>query len=114
MSPTRPGASSRKRPTRSTPLFRPWVVTGSTTSSTVAVPSLFVCGTSDSSIKCANPYALKTKDYVTGNYTYLKVDCGHSVLGCSNKAETQKVTDAIVAHISAATAAVSGGATVAA
>jgi len=67
----------------------------------VFVPSLFVCGKSDGAIKCANQYALKTRDYVHANYTYLAVDCGHSVLSCSRASETQRVQDAIVAHIEA-------------
>jgi len=67
----------------------------------VSVPSLFVCGTSDSAIKCNQPYALKTQDYVTANYSYLAVDCGHSVLSCWHSAQTKRVTDAVVAHIGA-------------
>jgi len=71
----------------------------------VSTPVLFICGSSDSAIKCAKGFSLKTQDYCTGRYTYLKVDCGHDVLskgitdGCSSDAEVTKVYDAIQSHI---------------
>ena len=67
----------------------------------VKMPTLFVCGKSDSSILCSKPYAKKTSEYCPGGYTYLEVDCGHDVLSCTWSSETKKVTDAIVAHIKA-------------
>ena len=65
----------------------------------VTTPSLYVCGKSDSAILCNRPYALDTKSYVKANYTYLEVDCGHSLLSCSESSETDKVIDAVVAHV---------------
>jgi len=69
---------------------------------TVHVPSLFVCGKSDSSILCGHDYAMKTRDYVNASYTYLQVDCGHEVLTVGSdctEAEVDKVTQGILAVI---------------
>merc|ERR1712173_527807 len=41
----------------------------------VSVPSLYVCGKSDSAILCDHDYSHKTSNFVSGNYTYLTVDC---------------------------------------
>lgn len=68
----------------------------------IAMPSLFVCGTSDPAILCDRPFALKTKDHCSADYTHLAVDCGHSVLSCSNSSETQRVVDAVVQRITSA------------
>jgi hypothetical protein len=67
----------------------------------ISTPALYVCGKSDSAILCNRPYALATKDHVTGPYTYLEVDCGHGVLSCSKSGETDKVISGIVAHVMA-------------
>ena len=67
----------------------------------VSIPSLYVCGKSDSAILCNRPYALKTNEFISSKtYIYLEVDCGHSLLSCSKSAETSKVIAAIVKHIS--------------
>ena len=55
----------------------------------VKMPTLFVCGKSDSSILCSKPYAKKTSEYCPGGYTYLEVDCGHDVLSCTWSSETK-------------------------
>lgn len=68
----------------------------------VSVPSLYVCGTGDSAILCDKPYALKTKDYCTGGYRFLAVDCGHELLACASGASTAKVKAAVLAHVKAA------------
>lgn len=65
----------------------------------VTMPSLFVCGSKDSSIMCTHEYAKKTKYFTTADYTYLEVDCGHDVLTESPAcigAEVKKVTIAIL------------------
>lgn len=71
----------------------------------ITMPALFVCGNQDSYLKCARPFAKKTQDYCVGGYTYLEAVCGHSVLDCSDKAETQKIIDGIVSHVAAAASA---------
>ena len=39
----------------------------------VRVPTLFVCGTEDTTILCSRPYANNSANYVVGaNYTYLQ------------------------------------------
>jgi len=82
----------------------------------VSLPSLYVCGSKDPEILCDLPYALKTKDYVTGKYTQLTVDCGHELMNCgwgqsgctaftpqaAANAET-KVVNAIYNHLDAVT-----------
>ena len=68
----------------------------------VSVPALYVCGTGDSAILCDKPYALKTRGYCTGGYTFLAVDCGHELLDCSSSSATAKVVQAILAHVKAA------------
>jgi pimeloyl-ACP methyl ester carboxylesterase len=78
------------------------VVTGNAT-----MPVLFVCGKSDPAILCNRPYALTTSEYCSANYTYLEADCGHDLLSCAIKSETDKVVAAIVHHVSAASAAAS-------
>lgn len=65
----------------------------------IHVPTLFVCGATDSSILCNRPYALSTETYCDAGYTYLEVDCGHDLLSCGQQTETDKVIAAIVAHI---------------
>ena len=67
----------------------------------VSVPSLFVCGKSDSAILCDRPYSLKTRDFCTAGYKFLDVDCGHDLLACADKKVTATVTAAIVAHVKA-------------
>merc|ERR1712232_219004 len=57
----------------------------------VSMPVLYVCGSSGSSILCNKPYALKTKDYCPAGYSYLEVNCGHGLLSCGDRSETQKV-----------------------
>lgn len=69
----------------------------------VGMPALYVCGGSDYAILCNRPYALKTVDYcAAATYSYLEVDCGHSLLSCAKPDETEKVTAAIIAHLEAA------------
>lgn len=63
----------------------------------IVAPTLYVCGKHDSSILCNRPFALKTKDYVKSDYTYLEVDCGHGVIGCGN------TNAAILSHITKST-----------
>lgn len=65
----------------------------------VSMPVLYVCGSSDDSILCNKPYALKTKDYCPAGYSFLEVNCGHGLLSCNDQTETQKVVDAIVNHL---------------
>ena len=63
------------------------------------MPTLFVCGTSDSSILCNKPYALKTSAFCSSRYEYVAVDCGHDLLSCSKSEETAKVVAAVISHI---------------
>merc|ERR1719433_2037653 len=65
----------------------------------VKANTLFVCGKSDPALLCNHPFSLNTKNYVDGTYQYLEINCGHSVLSCTRKAETSKVVDAIVQHL---------------
>lgn len=71
----------------------------------MSMPVLYICGSSDDSILCNKPYALKTKDYCPAGYSYLEVNCGHDVLslggkgGCEDQTELQKVVDSIVNHL---------------
>jgi pimeloyl-ACP methyl ester carboxylesterase len=71
----------------------------------VSMPTLFVCGETDSAILCTRPYSRKTSQYCSGAYQYLQVQCGHDVLaksggdGCKTVAEVDKVNGAILAHI---------------
>merc|ERR1711904_569271 len=72
----------------------------------IETPVLYACGTSDDSILCNEPYALKTVDYCDAKtYQHIAVDCGHGLLSCSKSSETQKVKDAIVNRIMTATPA---------
>eukprot|EP00658_Telonema_sp_P-2_P076374 TRINITY_DN6671_c0_g1_i4.p1 TRINITY_DN6671_c0_g1~~TRINITY_DN6671_c0_g1_i4.p1 ORF type:complete len:129 (+),score=11.78 TRINITY_DN6671_c0_g1_i4:218-604(+) len=67
-----------------------------------SVPSLFVCGAQDPAIMCNRPYALRTREYVSSEYTYVKVECAHDVLTESDScpaAEVAKVTAAILDHL---------------
>lgn len=65
----------------------------------VSMPVLYVCGSTDSSILCNKPYALRTKDYCPAGYTYLEVNCGHDILSCEDQTETQKVISNVVNHL---------------
>ena len=69
----------------------------------VSQPVLYVCGRTDAAILCNRPYALATSHFCTnataGGYQYLEVDCGHDLLSCSDKSQTQKVIDAIVKRV---------------
>lgn len=65
----------------------------------ISMPTLFVCGSSDSSLLCNHPYSLASKDYVSAPYSYLEVDCGHDLLACTKHAETERVIQGIVAHL---------------
>lgn len=65
----------------------------------VSMPVLYVCGSTDDSILCNKPYALKTQDYCPAGYSYLEVNCGHGLLKCHDHSETQKVIDGIVNHL---------------
>ena len=65
----------------------------------VSMPALFVCGTTDTSLLCTKPYALRTKEFCSSDYRYLKVNCGHEVLTVSKtclESEVDKVTEAII------------------
>jgi len=65
----------------------------------VYTPSLYVCGRTDPSILCNQPFALKTRDYCKKGYQYLEVDCDHHLLACLDATQTQKVIDGIIGHI---------------
>jgi len=65
----------------------------------IHVPTLFVCGSSDTSLLCNRPYAKSSENYCRAGYTYLEVNCGHDLLSCEQQPETQKVIAAIVDHI---------------
>ena len=69
-------------------------------SGVVSVPSLYICGSKDSSILCNHDYALRTEDYIAEGlkYTYLEVNCGHDLTSPSCS-EHEKVYAAIIAHI---------------
>ena len=69
-------------------------------SGVVSVPSLYICGSKDSSILCNHDYALRTEEYIAEGfkYTYLEVDCGHDLTSPSCS-EHEKVYAAIIAHI---------------
>ena len=71
----------------------------------ISVPTLYVCGDSDTAILCSKKFALKTKDYVDPgtSYTQLTVKCGHDLLSCATASETNKVIAAIVTRLSTAT-----------
>jgi len=71
----------------------------------IAMPALYVCGKTDTAILCKRPYALKTKDYCTGGYQYVEVDCGHDILSCGASAATEEVIDAVVKHVTSSHAA---------
>ena len=45
----------------------------------VTVPTLFACGVDDASVLCDRPFSRDTAAYVTADYAYLAVDCGHDV-----------------------------------
>jgi len=62
----------------------------------VEMPSLFVCGSADPFAMCDRPSALATKDHVSTDYQDLVVQCGHSLLSCSEWSETQRVIDAVI------------------
>ena len=64
------------------------------------LPSLYICGSKDSSILCNHDYALRTEEYIAEGfkYTYLEVDCGHDLTSPSCS-EHEKVYAAIIAHI---------------
>lgn len=71
---------------------------------TISVPSLYVCGSSDTYIFCGHDYALTTEDYVVADYTYLEVDCGHDLLtdcGWWGSETIQTTMDAIQTHLDA-------------
>lgn len=68
----------------------------------ISVPSLFVCGSTDTALLCTRPFAKKSESYCKGGYTYLEVNCGHDVLSCSSSAETQKVIAGVIAHVTSA------------
>lgn len=69
----------------------------------VSVPSLFVCGAKDQTVKCSGIDGLYEKggSLITGPYTYLLVNCAHGVLevkpgqACDNEAEVSKVIAAV-------------------
>jgi len=67
----------------------------------VHVPTLFVCGTADTSLLCTRPYALESANYVVdAQYTYTQVvGCGHNLLSCENPALTNQTIAAILDHI---------------
>ena len=45
----------------------------------VRVPTLFVCGTEDTTILCSRPYANKSANYVVGaDYAYMQAFAPHS------------------------------------
>jgi len=67
----------------------------------IKVPTLFICGSQDTSLLCATDLAKTTKDMVasTAGYQYLEVECGHRLTTCDEPAETKKVHDGILAHL---------------
>lgn len=73
----------------------------------IPVPSLFVCGSSDTSLLCNRPYAKASEDYCQAGFTYVEVDCGHGLLSCGKQDQTQKTIDSIVQHVKSASAALS-------
>jgi pimeloyl-ACP methyl ester carboxylesterase len=67
---------------------------------TISIPTLYICGGNDPSVSCYEPYALKTKNYVSAEYTYVETKCGHGVFyGCKGAEGEEKAINAIVAHI---------------
>lgn len=71
----------------------------------VDVPSMFICGSKDMALLCDRDYALRTSEYVTGNYTYLRESCGHNLMttgianGCTTRRALDRVFDGITSHI---------------
>lgn len=65
----------------------------------VSAPTLFVCGSQDTSILCTKPFSKATRHYVTGEYRYLEVECGHTPQHCADASQTAIVTGAILEHI---------------
>jgi hypothetical protein len=69
---------------------------------TVGIPTLFVCGSRDSYLLCENEYALRTSDFVTGQYSYLSEPCGHNLMTVgvvSDGCLTQAALDRVFANI---------------
>jgi len=65
----------------------------------INVPTLYVSGSKDTALLCGAEWALKTRDYCKAGYQFLEVDCGHSLTGCEDAAETKKVHDGVLAHL---------------
>merc|ERR1712194_436648 len=62
-------------------------------------PTLYVCGSKDTSILCFMDWALQTKDFCKAGYKYLELDCGHDLDTCA-EAEKKTMHTEIVAFLS--------------